>query len=668
MSDSIAHKIKEEVAMAVQKEFDKGLPKPPKYNGDLDPIVSTKWINEIEGAFRITKTPSEDKTLYGLSMLTDRAKLCSVLPEYLKDDKLLKEHFYRKLRKSIREKITLLQIETFTQFVDVARWHEVEQGMPDDDSLKRKAEQSDSSNKMFRPSGSSGGSTFRRNAPTCTNCGKHHFGCLPSVSRGRKALRRVNEKKVAKQVGTPKGRSFQISVAQAKESPDVVSGTFLVYDTPAKVLFDSGANRSFVATRFTKCIHLQLSFLESPLLVEVAGDQTYVIKNVYLGCSLTINFENFKANLIPMGLGEFDVILGMDWLGQHEVSICCTDKSVHLKTPNGKDMVIYGERNQDSLPLCTYARARRLISRGCKAFLAHVIDSNKESKLISEIPVVNKFIDVFPDDLPGFPPDRQIDFKIDLVPGATPIAKAPNRLAPTEMREMMEQLQELLDKGFIRQSSSTWGALVLFVKKKDGSLRMYIDYRELNKVTIKNKYHLPRIDDNFDQLQGASYFTKIDLHSGYHQLKVCEEDVPKTACRTHYGHYEFLVMPFGLTNAPVAFMNLMNRVCRPFLDKSGIVFIDDILIYSRCQTDHERHLREILETLRREKLYAKFSKCEFWLRKVKFLGHVVSQDGIKVDPAKISAIMKWEPPKSPTEIRSFLGLAGYYRRFIQDFS
>ena len=208
----------------------------------------------------------------------------------------------------------------------------------------------------------------------------------------------------------------------------------------------------------------------------------------------------------------------------------------------------------------------------------------------------------------------------------------------------------------------------MFVKKKDGSMRLCIDYRELNKLTIKNRYPLPRIDDLFDQLKGAEYFSKIDLRSGYHQLKIKSEDIPKTAFRTRYGHYEFLVMAFGLTNAPAAFMDLMNRVFKKYLDKFVIVFIDDILIYSKTAEEHAEHLRTALEILRKEKLYAKFSKCEFWLQEVQFLGHIVSREGIKVDPAKIEAIMNWERPKTPTEIRSFLGLAGYYRRFVQDFS
>ncbi|GKB79730.1 reverse transcriptase domain-containing protein [Tanacetum coccineum] len=234
--------------------------------------------------------------------------------------------------------------------------------------------------------------------------------------------------------------------------------------------------------------------------------------------------------------------------------------------------------------------------------------------------------------------------------------------------ELSNQLKDLQEKGFIRPSHSPWGAPVLFVKKKDGALRMCIDYRELNKLTIKNRYPLPRIDDLFDQLQGACCFSKIDLRSGYHQLRVREEDIPKTAFRTRYGHFEFTVMPFGLTNAPAVFMDLMNRVCKPYLDKFVIVFIDDILIYSKSEEEHETHLKTILDLLKEEKLYAKFLKCEFWLKEVQFLGHVVNRNGIHVDPSKVESVKNWKTPESPTEIRSFLGLAGYYRRFIENFS
>ncbi|RVW59896.1 Transposon Ty3-G Gag-Pol polyprotein [Vitis vinifera] len=294
--------------------------------------------------------------------------------------------------------------------------------------------------------------------------------------------------------------------------------------------------------------------------------------------------------------------------------------------------------------------------------------SNESDLKMEDIPIVREYPDVFPEDLPGLPPEREVEFTIDLVPGTGPMSKALYRMAPVELKELKVQLQELLDKGFIRPSVSPWGAPVLFVKKKDGSMRLCIDYRELNKVTVRNKYPLPRIDDLFDQLQGACVFSKIDLRSGYHQLRVRGEDVPKTAFRTRYGHYEFLVMPFGLTNAPAAFMDLMNRVFKPYLDQFVVVFIDDILVYSRSREEHEGHLSIVLQTLRDKQLYAKLKKCEFWLDRISFLGHVVSNDDISVDPGKVDAVANWRRPSTVTEIRSFLGPAGYYRRFIEGFS
>ncbi|KAK1606927.1 hypothetical protein QYE76_030600 [Lolium multiflorum] len=273
-----------------------------------------------------------------------------------------------------------------------------------------------------------------------------------------------------------------------------------------------------------------------------------------------------------------------------------------------------------------------------------------------------------PDAVMGMPPDREVEFLIDLFPGTGPIAKRPYPMSTEELKELKKQLKEQLGKGFIRESSSPWGAPVLFVEKKDRSQRLVMDYRSLNEVTIKNKYPLPRINDLFDQLEGASVFSKIDLRSGYFQLKIREQDIPKTAFVTRYGSYEYTVMPFGLTNAPSYFMNMMNKVFMEFLDKFVVVFIDDILIYSKNNEEHEKHLRLILEKLREHKLYAKFSKCEFWLSEVGFLGHVISKEGIAVDPSKVAAVTEWEPPKNVGEIRSFLGLAGYYRRFIENFS
>nr|GEV64612.1 putative reverse transcriptase domain-containing protein [Tanacetum cinerariifolium] len=343
----------------------------------------------------------------------------------------------------------------------------------------------------------------------------------------------------------------------------------------------------------------------------------------------------------PAENNSFDVVIGMDWLSKNHAKILCDEKVVHIPI-NGETLII-------------------------RVFMIRVMEKKADEKKLEDIPVVKEFPDNFPEDLPGFPPVRQVEFQIDLIPGAAPVARTPYRLAPSEMQELSTQLQELIDRGFIRPSTSPWGAPFLFVKKKDKTFRMCIDYRELNKLTIKNHYPLPRIDHLFDQLQGSSVYSKIDLRSVYHQLRVRGEDIPKTAFRTRYGHYEFQVMPFGLTNAPAVFMDLMNRVCKPYLDKSVIVFIDDILIYS-CNEEYANHLRIILELLRKEKLYAKFSKCDFWIRIVQFLGHLIDSQGLYVDPAKIKAVKNWTSPTTPTEVRQFLGLVGYYRRFIKGFS
>nr|GEW13177.1 putative reverse transcriptase domain-containing protein [Tanacetum cinerariifolium] len=334
--------------------------------------------------------------------------------------------------------------------------------------------------------------------------------------------------------------------------------------------------------------------------IEIASRQLVDIDNVIKGCKLEIESHVFDIDLIPFGHGSFDVIIGMDWLSNHMAKIICHEKVVKMPLLDGKVLRVLGEKPEENM--------RRLKSVKAK---------KKEQK---EIIVVRDFPEVFLDDLSGSPSVWEIEFQIELIPGATLVAKSPYRLAPSELEELSGQLKELQGKGFIRPGSSPWGAPVLFVKKKNGSFRMCIDYRELNKLTIKNRYPLPRIDDLFDRLQGSQFFSKIDLRSGYHQLRVHEDDIPKTAFRTRYGHFEFTVMPFGLTNAPAVFIDLMNRVCRPYLDKFVIVFIDDILIYSKTQKEHVEHLR-----------------------------HVINGNGIHVDPSKIKAVKNWKAPRTPSK-------------------
>ncbi|MFS7996640.1 putative nucleotidyltransferase, Ribonuclease H [Helianthus anomalus] len=465
-----------------------------------------------------------------------------------------------------------------------------------------------------------------------------------------------------------RGRMFVLGQGDARNDPNVVMGKFLLDDFYVTVLFDSGADTSYMSVKVSQLLKRTPTLLPTYHVVELANGKSLEATHIVQGCNLILAGQAFSIDLIPIVLGSFDVVIRMDWLSQHKAEIICKDKIVRILRLGKQPLEVQGDKSGVVVGIISFLKAQKCLRKGHTAILALVSDALTKEKRLEDIPVVRDFPQVFPEDLPGLPPHRQVEFQIELAPGAAPIARAPYRLAPSELEELSKQLQELLEKGFIRPSSSPWGAPVLFVNKKDGTFRMCIDYRELNKVTVKNRYPLPRIDDLFDQLQGSSFYSKIDLRSGYHQLRVRDEDISKTAFRTRYGHYEFLVMPFGLTNAPAVFMDLMNRVCKPYLDKFVIVFIDDILIYSKSQEEHEQHLRLILDLLRKEQLYGKLSKCDFWLREVHFLGHVVNRDGIQVDPSKVDSIRNWPAPCTPTEIRQFLGLAGYYRRFIKYFS
>jgi hypothetical protein len=341
-----------------------------------------------------------------------------------------------------------------------------------------------------------------------------------------------------------------------------------------------------------------------------------------------------------------DIILGMDWLRKYDGVILCAKRAIRLAKEDGTIVEFSAAIQAEQVSLLNKLQGTSL----------------------NEIRIAREYPDVFPEDLPGMSPDCDIEFIIELLPGMPSISKRPYRMPVDELVELKKQIAELQSKGFIRPSSSPWGAPVLFVEKKDETKQICVDYRSLNEVAIKNKYPLPRIEDLFDQMKGASVFSKIDLRSGYHQLKIRELDIPKTAFHTRYGLYEYTVMSFGPTNAPAYFMYLMNKVFMEYLDKFIVVFIDDILIFSKMEEEHEKHLRMVMEKLRSNQLYAKFSKCEFWLTEVAFLGHVISAGGISVDPSKVKDVLNWMPPMNASEIQSFLGLVGYYCRFIKDFS
>ncbi|GJU25523.1 putative reverse transcriptase domain-containing protein [Tanacetum coccineum] len=404
------------------------------------------------------------------------------------------------------------------------------------------------------------------------------------------------------------GRAYMLRDKNAQQDPNVVTGMFLLNQHLVRVLFDSGADRSFISLSLASMLNIPSITIDTLYNIEMADGNLVSTNTIIKGCTLTLLNQPFEIDLMPIKLGSFDVVIGMDWLSKYRAKILCDEKVVHIPI-DGETLIIRGDRSKTRLNLISCIKTEKYISRGCQVFMIQVMEKKADEKRLEDIPVVKEFPDVFPEDLPGIPPVRQVEFQIDLIPGAAPIARTPYRLAPSEMQELSNQLQELTDRGFIRPSTSPWGAPVLFVKKKDGSFRMCIDYRELNKLTIKNRY--------LDQLQVSSVYSKIDLRSGYHQLRVREEDIPKTAFR---------------------------------------------------KKEHASHLRIILELLRKEKLYAKFSKCDFWIHIVQFLGHLIDNQGLHVDPAKIEAVKNWTSPTTPTEVRQFLGLAGYYRRFIEGFS
>ncbi|KAI5649734.1 hypothetical protein M9H77_35739 [Catharanthus roseus] len=465
-----------------------------------------------------------------------------------------------------------------------------------------------------------------------------------------------------------KAKVYALDGLAVDTEAEVVECMIKIFSQPARVLIDPGATHSFVSLHFIKQFPIPPVNMHYQLIVSTPMGVNEITEVKYPDCDICVANVVLSGDLITLPLEGYDVILGMDWLSKHYAQVDCRRKLVKFSRPSMPILVFQGKRIKQENPFLSGMKARKLLWKGCQGYLAYLLNKPKEEVKLDTVPVVREFVDVFPEELTTLPPDREVEFGIELVPDAKPISRTPYRMAQEELKELKKQLQELLQQGYIRPSTSPWGAPVLFVKKKDGTLRMCIDYRGLNNVTVKNKYPLPLIDELFDQLQGAGCFSKLDLRQGYYQVRIREKDIPITAFNTRYGHYEFVVMPFGLTNAPATFMDLMHRVFNPYLDKFVVIFIDDILVYSPNPEVHEQHLRKVLQTLREHKLYAKFSKCEFWMSQVTFLGHVITQEGISVDPAKVEAVTYWTQPKTPTEVRSFLGMAGYYRRFIQDFS
>lgn len=511
----------------------------------------------------------------------------------------------------------------------------------------------------------------------CYRCGEqgHRTFECPNKKIDKPLQAKVNEMEMTIEEANEQGkctdpilRCMTTSVNHLKASVIKIMGD--IRGARANFLIDSGSTHCFISSALVKNQKLKLDQkIKRPVLL--ANGQKHFTKGLIKDLSFALNKETHVGDFYVIDMGKRDLILGMDWLVSNHALIDCEKGTLVFNKPNTETSSIQGKKRDSESLLVSAMKLLRGIRQGCETFLvfANKLEKEKEPDHPEYVErLLDEYKDVFPDDLPGMPPPRAVDHAIDLYPGTQPYSRAPYRFNIEELKELKVQLDDLLKKGLIRPSVSPWGSPVLFQKKKDGTYRLCIDYRGLNKQTIKNKYPLPHIDDLLSQLSGAQVFSKIDLRSGYHQIRIKQEDIPKTAFRTRYGHFEFIVLAFGLTNAPATFMCLMNNIFHPYLDEFIVVFLDDIFVYSKSDKEHALHLRKTLDILRAHKLYAKMSKCSFAKDKLVYLGRVISKDGIHIDQDKVKTIVDWPIPKCVRDVRSFLGLAQFERAHVRDFS
>ncbi|GKE19938.1 putative reverse transcriptase domain-containing protein, partial [Tanacetum coccineum] len=477
---------------------------------------------------------------------------------------------------------------------------------------------------------------YTRDLPLCTKCNYHHTGqCAPKCGKCKRYGHATtncwvntnnNNKNQKARACYECGRAYALGGSDASLDPNVITGTFLLNDHYAKILFDAGADRIFVSNTFSTLIEITSTTLENHYDIELADGKIIKVNTIIRGCTLNFMNHPFNIDLMPVPLGSFDVIIGMDWLTKYHGVIIYDEKIVRV--PFGREMLIFqGNRNNKRgeyrLNIISCTKAQEYLSKRCNVVLTHVTTKEAKDKSngkrLEDVPIVRDFPEVFPEDLPGIPPVRKVEFQIDLVPGVAPVARAPYRLAPSKMKELAEQLQELSDKGFIRPSSSPWGAPVLFVKKKDGSFRMCIDYRELNKLTVKNRYPLPRIDDLFDQLQGSSVYSKIYLRSGYHQLRVREEDIPKTAA-------PILALPKGSENF-IVYCDASHKDLGAMLmqNKKVIAYASrQLKIHEKNYTTYDLELGAMVFALKMWRHYLYGTRCTVFTDH-KSLQHILNQ-------------------------------------------
>ena len=445
----------------------------------------------------------------------------------------------------------------------------------------------------------------------------------------------------------------------------------LLNDINVSILLDTGAARTLLSETFVQRTNTTTQE-GSPVNLRFADGAPFTT-TTYAQCHLVLN-ELDTSLLLPVApIACYDVLLGADFMNFHHIHINWKDTSV--VTASGLKLT---KRRRDSQPptiqQINIRKLQQILRHDDQADTFAIFirpkqeEPSKPTQLLTDS-LLSDYADLFPDDLPdALPPRRNVDHQIILVPGSRPTARRYYRMPPSELAELRKVLDNLLDKGLIRPSSSAFAAPVLFVNKPDGTLRFCCDYRALNNITIKNRYPLPDMNEQLDRLRDAVYFSKLDLQSGYYQLRIADDDVPKTAFTSRYGSYEWLVMPFGLCNAPASFQRLMNDALRDFLDRFVIVYLDDILIYSPSMEEHQKHVRQVLDRLREMKLYCKPSKCEFFMKSINFVGHLISHNEIHMEPGKLQAVRDWPVPKNIKDLRSFLGFCNFYRRFVHRFA
>lgn len=502
----------------------------------------------------------------------------------------------------------------------------------------------------------------------------------------------------------PPGSSMHLGALPTQQSGISMLYEGMISGESATILLDSGASASFISKDLADELQLHVQPFSGAVRTADGHDAQVTGK-----CTVRVKLQHYRGDVTffvcPLST-QFDAILGDDWLTKHNAQLDFAAKRCVLRKSNGRRVVISSNITTpaaaaNGLHILSALQFKRAVRKGAEAFLVVVEDVGDRppqgaqshscpsassppgclnALKVSDIGttavnqkdldrLLNKYRARFPDELPKFKPrGNMVKHTIPLEPGAKPPCRPIYRLSQPELEELRKQITELLLKGYIEPSSSPYGAPVLFVKKKDGTLRMCIDYRALNQLTVKNKYPLPRIDDLLDSLSGSKCFSSLDLKSGYHQIQIDPEDIPKTAFRTPFGHFQYKVLCFGLTNAPSVFQAAMNDIFRDYLNDFVLVYLDDILIYSKTPEEHLLHLEKVLKRLEEYNLYANLKKCEFGKTHLDFLGHVVGADGIRVDPKKTAVVNNWPQPKTVTQLRSFLGLSNYFRRFIQNYS